>query len=67
MDIESETKDSNRYLNGMVIRFPTLFLFRIIHNILVNQLLPNAFKKTYAYRSNSFSINHLPEPVKLEW
>jgi len=45
MDIESETKDSNRYLNGMVIRFPTLFLFRIIHNILVNQLLPNAFKK----------------------
>jgi len=28
-----------------------------------NQLLPNAFKKTYAYRSNSFSINHLPEPV----
>jgi len=29
----------------------------------VNQLLPNAFKKTYAYRSNSFSINYLPEPV----
>jgi len=27
------------------------------------QLLPNAFKKTYDYRSNNFSINHLPELV----
>jgi len=33
----------------------------------LNQLLPNAFKKTYAYRSNSFSITHLPEPEELEW
>jgi len=28
----------------------------------LNQLPPNAFKKTYAYRSNRFSKNHLPEP-----
>jgi len=41
------------------------FFFQKVIQIrnLINQLLPNAFKKTYASRSNSFSINHLPEPV----
>jgi len=34
----------------------------------INQLIPNAFKKAYAYRSNSFFFkNHLPEPEELEW
>jgi len=28
----------------------------------LNQLLPNAFKITYGYRSNSFWNNHLPKP-----
>jgi len=27
-----------------------------------NQLATDTFIKTYAYRSNSFSDNHLPEP-----
>jgi len=29
---------------------------------LFNQFPANAFKKTYGYRSNSFSNNQLPEP-----
>jgi len=39
----------------------------LVNIIQVNQLPPNAFKKTYAYRSNSFWNNHLPKPEELEW
>jgi len=31
-------------------------------NSLINQLATDTLKKTYAYRSNSLSDNHLPEP-----
>jgi len=41
----------------------TYLMLLYVGEIDINQLLLNAFKKTYAYRSNNFWNNHLPEPA----